>query len=237
MSAVSVIIPYRPSDLTRQRAYAWIKARFEAHHPSWQVVWADCSGDTWNKAEAVNRAALLAEGEILVISDADLFVTRKQLDAAVALVRSGRAPWAMPFNRVCRLTLGGTTRMYALPPDDASPIPGGAIEETQTYCVGGGMPVVSREGFDYVNGMDERFNGWGGEDRAFGWALDKLVGEHVVLDAPSYHLWHTIADKSTYASPRTDNSILAKRYRLASQERSGKTMLELVHEQAEGTVP
>lgn len=41
-----------------------------------------------------------------------------------------------------------------------------------------------------AGGVDRRFEGWGGEDLAFGWALETLVGPAHRLDGILVHLWH-----------------------------------------------
>lgn len=50
--------------------------------------------------------------------------------------------------------------------------------------------IMPREAFITVGGMDERFRGWGGEDRAFLMALDHLWGPHQNLPGQILHLWH-----------------------------------------------
>jgi hypothetical protein len=67
-----------------------------------------------------------------------------------------------------------------------------------------------RSTWENVGGVDPRFVGWGGEDIAFGWALDTLAGPHTNLGAPLYHLWHPLAVDRRKASPETDR--LAGRY-------------------------
>ncbi|WP_082034060.1 galactosyltransferase-related protein [Cohnella kolymensis] len=49
---------------------------------------------------------------------------------------------------------------------------------------------MSRENFWSVRGFDERFEGWGGEDDAFTWAMNTLCGSCIKMDGRHYHLWH-----------------------------------------------
>src|SRR5665213_1068232 len=49
---------------------------------------------------------------------------------------------------------------------------------------------MPREAFVVVGGMDPRFRGWGGEDRAFLQALNTLWAPYQNSPNTVYHLWH-----------------------------------------------
>jgi predicted glycosyltransferase involved in capsule biosynthesis len=80
----------------------------------------------------------------------------------------------------------------------------------------GGCIVVSRKAFDYVKGYDDRFIGWGEEDRAFEMSLATLVHPAIRLAGPIYHLWHPWKEEECFGQPNfMDNRLLCNRYREA----------------------
>lgn len=220
---VSVVVPFRPDGAERDRNWAWLRSRHEA--AGWEVVEGDCDGE-WNKPAAVNHAARRASGSLLVISDADVFVSPAHLDAAVA--RARHAPWVVPHRETRRLTEAATVKV--LEGGDPRRLPTAA--PVRVAGAGGGLLVVSAEAFWSVGGMDERFEGWGFEDVSFALALDCLVGPHVRLDAPLYHLWHPRQPRPKPTPGRLlPNRVLYRRYVEAAA--SGR-MADLLKEPADG---
>jgi len=119
------------------------------------------------------------------------------------------APWVMPHGIVYRLSRGATMAVRSL---KHTPTPTRVISRRHPGPVGGGFVVCSRSAFDAVHGIDPRFTGWGGEDISFGRALDTLVGRHVRLDAPTWHLWHEPLPRVMGRRASPENERLAGRY-------------------------
>lgn len=220
--SVSIIVPYRPGIRERDAAWAWLRARHQHHHPDWEIVEADTPGP-WNKPAAVNQAVEHAAGDVLVVLDADLAPDPATLTTAVA----DPHPWAVPFDTVYRLDATTTLDILTRPADDP-------LTDTWTRrqlwrspyhgVPGGGVFVVHRDAYLAAGGMDERFVGWGGEDRAFGQALTALAGPPTQHEAPAVHLWHPTQTKTNHMSDASMR--LARRYQRADRT----TMLALVEE-------
>lgn len=184
---VSVVVPYRAGDPHRDRSWAWVRAWYAEHLPEAEVVVADSTGP-WNKPEAVNRAVRAATEDLLVLADADVFLGDvAHLRLALDAVRQGR--WVIPHRMVKRLTEDATEDILSNPVTFPDPDPR-FIRLPYIGFPGGGVVVLSRQMFDSVNGMDEAFAGWGGEDVAFACALDTLVGRHLRFSADLWHLYH-----------------------------------------------
>lgn len=180
---VSVLIPFAGVDEYRVAARDWIIDRYHREHRDWEIIEASSDG-VWRKGVAVDSAAARASHDVFVIADADLFIDPGVLDHAARLVQDS-VPWVVPHGKVFRLNRSATAHtmngIQRRAPVVRSPYLGPA---------GGGIVVLTRAAYDTVHGIDNRFEGWGGEDISFGWALDTLVGPHVRLGADLFHLWH-----------------------------------------------
>lgn len=60
-----------------------------------------------------------------------------------------------------------------------------------------GSVGITMDGFIQVGGMDERFIGWGHEDKQFLRLCKELLDCYIQPDIPMVHLWHPPADKNT----------------------------------------
>lgn len=158
----------------------------------WRVAFAYNPGP-FNKAWGLNVAARLCAAQVLVFCDADLIVPQT-LPKAVQLCQRGYA-MVKPYRRLYDLGEQESAALRAgeLTPDglDLSTRAAGraAIGEHLVLC--GGAFAIRRDAFDRLGGWDERFVGWGGEDDAMSYKLERRRLSTVELDeAPALHLWH-----------------------------------------------
>lgn len=182
----SVVIPWRETDDPMRRAnYEWLVATLAVKHPDWEVSVAgdDRPGQPWNKAAAWLNAVTHARGDVLVLLDADVW--SDQLAEAVARVRAGETEWVQPHNRVHRLNLENTQGVLR-----GNPWQPGALERMwYTQQVGAVPMILTRRLFLEVP-PDQRFEGWGWEDTAWGAALETLHGSLLRMDGDAIHLYH-----------------------------------------------
>lgn len=176
---VAVVVPFRGEDPHRVAAYDWVHAWYRYHFPAWAWHRADCAGP-WSKPRAVNETVAEVDADVLVISDADVFVDAFRIAAAVR-----RRPWCVPHTRLHRLTALASARLYGGERlhDDTIMKPYGSV-------AGGGLFTIPRAGWDQVGGFDEAFVGWGCEDQAFAIAADTLLGSRERIAGPLWHLYH-----------------------------------------------
>lgn len=158
---------------------------FQGHHES--------SEGPFNRGAAINRAAAKAGNwEVAIIIDGDVWVPQQNLDAAISkAIETGRMVAA--FDAVYELDQATTE--YIIGWEDENRLP--SLDHTKTVRVRTGpletqslMLVVPRPVFEAVQGFDERFRGWGGDDNAFWQAARVLTGEPLRISGPAYHLWH-----------------------------------------------
>lgn len=212
---VSVLVPLSSGDEARAEVWRWVRRRYEDEHADWEIVVGfHRTGVDWSKGCALADAASRAGGDLFVVADADAYVEADVLEQAVDYVTGGAeaAPWAMPHNLVIRLTRWGTARLTTGQIRTADAMGRNDVRWRHDAPAGGGIAVLTREAWDTVGGVDPRFMGWGGDDIAFGWALDTLVGAHVNLGEPLVHLWHP----EHLQRRRSPNDELAGRYLAAN---------------------
>jgi hypothetical protein len=220
---VSLVVAVTPD---RIPAWEWLRGRYETTFPDWQIVQCDDrSGGPWSKGAAVNDAAHRAMGDVLVIADADMLASDQALHHALRYLENGAA-WVVPYRSVYRLSEPVTRRVLAgevaaIP----TPLCPNLLERPVTRGpAGGGIVVVRAADFHKVGGIDPAFTGWGGEDEAFGRALDTLVGPHARLNYPAWHLWHPTLRPADGRASR-ENERLAGMYLDAVGDRDAMAVL------------
>ena len=197
--SVALIVPYRAGEPHRDAAWEYVRAHYATHHPDWELVVADCPG-TWAKGWAVNIAVSRTDADVLAIVDADLFIDPAVLTEAVELAPT--VPFVVPHITVHRFDEESTAALYA-----GRPQPRTLTKRPYEGLVGGGMVVLTRQAFDKVDGMDERFLFWGSEDIVFGMALETLVGPHHRLFGELWHLYHPYVSHPNLVPEESDRLV------------------------------
>lgn len=200
-TGVSVVVP-RLSDGggPRDKAWEWLRQRYAARHPTWQLCEGKITGPVWCKGAAVQQGLIRATGNILIIADSDCVVAPEALEQAVELVRTG-TPWVVPHTTVHRLTEDDTQTWLRVAPGEPLPeIPIKLNRPAYEGFAGGGIVIVGRPEYEATGGIPISFTGWGAEDEALAVILDTLIGAHTRLAYPLIHLWHP-AQKRTSGDP------------------------------------
>ena len=228
MKNISILMPYKPDNGPRDIAFNWVKKYYEVAMPEAELCIGTSSGDLFNIAKAVNKAAENATREIFVLVGGDVIYDPGIIDEAVKLL--DKYPSVIPFRGVINLSEDMTNRLLGTEPkwplntkiDDYN------IDNFYERF-GGKMMVMRRETFIAAGGYDERFVGWGGEDDAFIYALETLCGPFIKLDNQVIHLWHPTMEWRTDSSTHANRNLFF-RYKKAS--RNKKAMLKLINERS-----
>lgn len=136
------------------------------------------------RAHSINHAARLAgrdhpDRRVFIIADNDLIPSELHLLAAIASLDRHAA--ATPHSTTLMTTSEGRAEYLAT----------GHTTQHETQEKGSrSYVVIHRDTFAAVNGMDEHFIGWGPEDRAFLYSVQKQAGAVLELDGARLHLWH-----------------------------------------------
>jgi N-terminal domain of galactosyltransferase len=160
-----ILVPWRGGDPIRERNWE-ITRRHLVEDFRIPIYTGDRDGP-WSRAAAVNAAARDAgDWDVAMIADADTIQEITPAKQAWLHVRhhgGAVVPWSRRWllNENATLRIGeGGNEPFLYPRKWAKP-DGGA----------GSTLVIARQAWDVVHGMDERFVGWGLEDRAFTTAL------------------------------------------------------------------
>lgn len=215
---VAVVMPSGITDEWRERARVYVERWYSEQLPGATIHVGGCASAEWSKGEAIADAVERAGSgaQVLVLADADSFMLDPaDLRKAIALVTGagglGGLPWVTPHRKVYRLRDTETARLQADP--KATPRLGHTARPVYEGPIGGGISVVHRHAFDAVGGIDRRFLGWGGEDVAFGWALETITPGGRRLEGALVHLWHPHPAPTLRGSPESE--ALVAQYRAA----------------------
>jgi GT2 family glycosyltransferase len=189
MPIISILIPFRDTG-DRKAQLEWLQTRWAKLFPEAEVIIeADDGQDPFSKTIAVNKCYKRATSDILAIVDADVWLDPQILKDAAEAIRNKNAVWVRPCGKVYRLTKDFTENLISFSPE--TPFPKATENDCERVTATVGLVAVfSREQFEAVGGMDERFRGWGWEDTAWNVLLDGIFGKAQVWTNIVYHLWH-----------------------------------------------
>jgi hypothetical protein len=218
----TLLFPWR-EDPERRRIFDWVQERWARHFPGVEMCQGASPDGPFNRGAAVNAAARLASTEILVIADADTtFRNPAVIEEALELADTG-APWVLPYTIYYNLLPELTAAILSRPP--AAHLGPPDVWEHRLDTAVSGIIVVRRDAFERVGGYDERFVGWGFEDRAFEITLNSLCGRVHRLDGDVLHLWHPMGPR--FESPEAAaNQQLARQYQRAAGRKAVDALVQ-----------
>ncbi|MFP4209111.1 MAG: galactosyltransferase-related protein [Wenzhouxiangella sp.] len=176
----------------------------------------------FNKSWGLNIGAVQTTTPWLLFLDADIIFG----SAIVNLVHATSGPYRVikPFMRLHDLDVEETQRVRAGDFDwfpERSPGPAADRECSGEFPpFAGGAVAISRHAFLDMGGWDERFVGWGGEDDAMSYLLERSRVPGIELDLrPAVHLFHPRNISETVKQPSyTSNLRLLAEYRTLSDD-------------------
>lgn len=214
---VSVLVPWRADGAYRDAAWTWVRRWWADRHPGWQVVEGRCPPGPWRKALAVADALTRADGDVLVVADADVVCDGVQ--AAVDAVVDG-TPWAVPHLLVHRLSEAATAAVLDSA-DLAVAARAGLDRKPYRGVEGGGIVVLRRATYRRAP-LDPRFETWGQDDESWALALSVLAGRRWRGSADLWHLWHPPAPRLNRHVGNASGRALHVRYQYAANTRPAR---------------
>jgi hypothetical protein len=185
-------------------------------HPACTHAFAYNPGP-FNKSWGLNVGFRLSRHPWLVFADADI-VLGDALPAALDYLARG-AQAVKPYRRLLDLDEADSARLrggdFDWIPDRDSGAPRNREGEGEYIVFAGGVFLITRAAFVRVGGWDERFRGWGGEDDAMSYRLERARVPALELDTrPALHLAHPRPAAATTGQPHyAANRALLEDYR------------------------
>lgn len=202
-AGIALLVPFRSDGPTRKEDWMWLAQYWKAHLPAAKLVVMDSGHHPFSKSASVNRAACkIGTADIVVILDADCYIDSNVILDCAQKIRDarkrGQKLWFIPYRHFFRLTKNATHNVLMSDPQHpltfSSPPPRQDLEGVEGsafgHWYGALIQIMPREAFIAAGGMDERFQGWGGEDVSFMHAVDTLYTKHKTTDNQVLHLWH-----------------------------------------------
>jgi glycosyltransferase involved in cell wall biosynthesis len=236
---ISLLVPFRADFPERERNWAWLKQYWKYELPDAEVIVGTNLDVPFCKTAAVNDAFRKCHGDVIVILDADCYISGEIITACAENIRAqrrkGRKLWYIPYRRFYRLNEDASLQLLASSPSDplrfSDPPPASDLENLPASASYGHwyaalIQILPRKAFIEAGGMDENFAGWGGEDISFMYAVDTLYAKHRTFDGPVYHIAHPVikgdwqATRQWVGQPTAEmNDALAGRYAYANGDK------------------
>ena len=202
---VDVIIPWRDTGCEyRKKSLEFI---FNLYSKNFSVTLSDSPGKEFNRAAARNSGVFASKADIVVVTDADLFVPVSQISRAISEA-SKQSAQIRPFSEFGHM--GEMATRYFMDSGPYTEITKDQFETLSVLWPGihGGTFVMRRDLWLKVGGMDENFVGWGGEDNAFNIRCQSRLGSSLtVLDGYALHMFHPYRRRMS-----RDNALLLLEY-------------------------
>lgn len=176
-----IVIPYRGTDRWRREAFARVHA--QARTLGLRVVVGDSGDEPFAIGRTWNRLAVDAgEWDYLVRWGADFLLEDPRQVLAAIRALEGRDGYVSAASRAHRQTHLEAKRR---------------IVRYRGPATFGAPSVVTRTVWESVGGFDERFTGWGHEDRAFLHGVELLFGKRARVPGGQCVLWHPRAPRGS----------------------------------------
>lgn len=200
MTSFSVLIPWRSDNGSRQEVFDWIISRYEAFFGDQaQLCIADSGHEPFNRAASRNMAFEEAEHRLVLIADADT-TPQRYFTYVFEDITPESLSYVYPYRTYYAIKSTPTNELLQHPPDVHIPPPDVTEIEFRMESWAGSICMPSKA-FEYINGYDEGFTGWGYEDTAFRESCKRLL---TGLQRPSghvVHLWHPNGKEQTWDQP------------------------------------
>lgn len=218
---MDIFVARRPEPW-RDQLWSFCHRRWSAlGHRVWEGDDVDPDNPLFNRAASRNSAAAKAhDWTVGAIVDADIIIPGKQLKNAEAIARQTRGV-VYAFDQFVALSKSATHDIMHRdwhPVKIVHRLPTMGARWTKDDPISASCIVIHREAWEVLGGFDERFVGWGFEDRAFHEAARSLADVDR-LAGPAYHLWHPRSDRDDTSEAFQQNRLLSLRYRKTNRER------------------
>lgn len=227
-----ILVPIRRGFEDRDRIWDFCRPWVEARFPDWPVVEGHHNAEEglFNRAAALNRAAATAgDWDVALIIDADVIFDPADAREAVQMAHD-TGQMVLPYELRFDLDSRGTEMVLA---GDTPNLGDRAwdrhIAHTYRNQVSG-VFAIARPLWDAMEGFDEKFRGWGGEDNAAAAAAQTFGGPLLRLPGAVWELHHASAPEGRRGTP-SYNANQARRARYDAVIGNQDAIRRLRHEE------
>ena len=182
ITKTSILVPWRTDHGHRARVWNYLRPIWE--NTEYELcVGTDTGEGPFNCSMAVNDAARQATGDVYVIMGADLYPKQHAIDQAVKFT-SYVHDWAPVFGGMDYLSRVDTDLVLARKTVALSCKP---VTRDPTAM---GIVAVRAAAWHEIDGMDERYSGWGWEDTALVRSLRERFGGVAAPLHVGLSFWH-----------------------------------------------
>ena len=197
MENLAIILPYKKDSRERERNYYFMKKRYKKLFPKSQLlVCGDNSNDIYSKSKAINNSVKHLRNNIkyLVIADTDMIINKSIIQQALPLLN--KYGLILPYNQISKIDKKNSEKILKEKTTLNNYVDNNTIYEAiwkynnkPNYLGGGGVQILKRETFEFLDGYNEFFKGWGHEDICFCIHLSLHYNIHKMNNI-MYHLYH-----------------------------------------------
>lgn len=163
-----------------------------------KYVYTETDGP-WSRSRALNAGFMVAEGEFLVSTDADMIFSPQAFET---IGRMAQAEATSAFFLQCRDLQPGMDDDWVASNSEAWDEMEASSRLRPRWGMGG-MMAIHRSGFEIIRGFDERLHTYGGEDLDFAQRARRAGFRTHWIEHPKvrmYHMWHPATSKAVERS-------------------------------------
>ncbi len=208
---VSFVIPFRTDGGEREKLYRWNKLRLLLLFPKCEIITCDSDPDLpFNLSAARNSGIREATREFIANVDSDTIWNPNIIETCLDAM-ANNAHWMIPYMSYRALTPESTEALMGdgygtyINSHNLSYEYIKDVTNDEIYPPQSGLTFYRRSDLTKVGGFDERFIGWGWEDREMVTTSDRILGPHARIHENVYHMWHPRGDADVHQPKYQDN--------------------------------
>lgn len=212
-SKVSYIVCYRETSSDRKKALEFTLSRFQQYFPSIEIIIVEQDSKSkldidkdlfikhlfvynpgsFNRSWAFNCASKNTTKEILIFTDADIYLDKEGYDECFDAIQKFEVitPNKLEISNVVIENEADVQVQF--------------LNKRKLHSFAGGMLIITRAAFEKIGGWDERFEGWGGEDDAMSHVIYNQLRSKT-LNIPNYHIDHSHENISGNNHPQYESN-------------------------------
>lgn len=194
---LAFVIPFTTDNGRREDIFLWNCRRLSKFFPGCQIVVGEQNDELFNLSKARNNGIKKVDRPFLFSIDADTVWNPELIIDSIDILQINK--WVIPYMTYLQTDMASGLKITSEDPETILIYSNYTYHSELIVPPNDPMPPVSgilgmrTEHMYDIGGFDERFQGWGHEDRAFVLAAQHVLGEPAKrLNYKIYHIWHEV---------------------------------------------